>query len=452
MTRPSFLCVPVLSIVLAWGAIAPTAVQAETALKKATITTLRNRVRLKGKGSPLRSAQPSDILKPGDRLTTGRSSLAEFRFNDGTLARMGELALFRFVPRQRNFFLNQGTVLLLIPPGKGISRVRTPNIQAGIRGSALFVRHDPDTNTTIVGALTNSGIEVSDRGTNQIQELKAGQMVVAVDGQIESLYDFDLATFYETSVLGEGILQGKAKLPKVLQEIQEGLAFQANLALSESGDRSEAGDSKKTLKTPDFVRLSASQSNPSSSISPSGTSSKDRSGSTVESTTDALDDSSTSETNSISEEILETSIGSTALEGAEIEGTGAFPGQAIGNTIETLLIEEGIEKVIVTGQEAGDLNAQEDIQEDIQNDIQGDVQDDIQGDVQDDIQDDVQGDIQDDVQDDVQGDIQDDIQDDVQDDGQNARDFPGRGNGVTDGFPGGGNTNGFPNDDAANSP
>lgn len=178
---------------------------AETPLNRAIVYRLRNQVRILPQNQAARSARPSDVLTPGDALSTARQSLAELRFNDNSLARIGERALFRFVPNTRSFQLQNGTALLLIPPGRGYTRVRTPNASAGIRGSALFVRYNPSTNTTIVGALTNSQISVSNQDESQTQELKAGQLAVIVQNRIEQIYTFDLRTFYETSELARDL-------------------------------------------------------------------------------------------------------------------------------------------------------------------------------------------------------------------------------------------------------
>lgn len=178
---------------------------AEVALNRAVVQSLRNRVRLLLKNQPPRAARVKDALVPGDAVSTAQASLAELRFNDGSLARVGEQALFQFLANTRTFRLNNGTLLLLIPPGRGQTRVRTPNVVTGIRGSALFVRYLPDQDTTIVGALTTSGIEVSNRDLSQTQPLAAGQMAVVVKDRITQVYNFDLRQFYETSDLVQGL-------------------------------------------------------------------------------------------------------------------------------------------------------------------------------------------------------------------------------------------------------
>jgi hypothetical protein len=188
-----------------WGVIVlalPNRVSAITPLTRAEIQDLRNIVQLIPKDKlKKRPARKLDAMTPGDGVATGRASLADLRFNDGSLARVGEQALFQFLPKTRDFKLSNGTVLLLIPPGQGQTRIQTPNAAAAIRGSALFVRYNQQTDTTIVGALTNSGIEVSNKEATETKVLEAGQMVIIVKGKFDRLYDFDLRNFYETSQL-----------------------------------------------------------------------------------------------------------------------------------------------------------------------------------------------------------------------------------------------------------
>jgi hypothetical protein len=211
------------------GTLFANVASADVPLTQAVVQNFRNQVRLLLKNQNPRQVRVADKMTPGDALATARSSLVELRFNDSSLARIGEQALFRFLPNTRTFQLGNGTALLLIPPGRGTTRVRTPNAAAGIRGSALFVRYSPDTDTTIVGALTNSQIEVfnnpecqplqnaepNDALTDsqpevpkpgcQRQPLQAGQLAVVVQNRIERIYNFDLNTFYETSELVRGL-------------------------------------------------------------------------------------------------------------------------------------------------------------------------------------------------------------------------------------------------------
>ncbi len=178
---------------------------AQTPLTSAVVQNLRKQVRLMPSNQQPRAARIRDILRPGDALATARSSLAELRFNDQSLARIGEQALFHFTPNTRTFDLRNGTVLLLIPRGQGVTRMKTPNAAAGIKGSALFVRYNQATNTSFFGALTQSQIEISNHDHTQSRVLQPGEMATVVNDQLVSVQTFDLKTFYETSTLVEGL-------------------------------------------------------------------------------------------------------------------------------------------------------------------------------------------------------------------------------------------------------
>ena len=92
---------PLLAISLSGVAILPVSdrVNALTPLTKGEVQQLRNLVQLMPQNQPKRKAKLLDAMIPGDGLSTGRSSLADVRFNDGSLARVGEQAVFKFSPR-----------------------------------------------------------------------------------------------------------------------------------------------------------------------------------------------------------------------------------------------------------------------------------------------------------------------------------------------------------------
>lgn len=192
--------------------------QSNRPLTQAQISYLRNQVRFLGnQGRSPRAARVQDRLNPGDGVSTAAQALAELRFNDGSLARVGERAVFWFVPNSRNFQLSNGTALMLIPPGQGRTRIRTPNAVAGVEGSALFVRHIEQTQKTLVGALTDSGITVCLTDSGQCQTLAGGQMA-EVDPTGLRVYKLDLAVFYSTSELTSGL---NLDTPPTAEELAE---------------------------------------------------------------------------------------------------------------------------------------------------------------------------------------------------------------------------------------
>ncbi|MEM9212892.1 MAG: hypothetical protein AAGD25_00815 [Cyanobacteria bacterium P01_F01_bin.150] len=203
--------------------------QADTPLTHADIQQIRNQVDFIPENGSARLAELSDRLIPGDALSTRQSSFAELEFNDGTLARVGEFVLFRFQPNTRTVDLENGTLLLLIPPDQGTTNLRTPNANAGIRGSGLFVRYiegdTPEQSTTLIGALTTSGITVANtteslvwndesdsftsvedsHSTPTVVELEAGHMAVIVGNSTPQVFSFELDLFYQTSTLVSGL-------------------------------------------------------------------------------------------------------------------------------------------------------------------------------------------------------------------------------------------------------
>ena len=241
-----------------WGMIVlPSWANAMTPLTRAEIQNLRNIVQLIPIRQRQRPARRADPMNPGDRLSTGRASLADLRFNDGSLARVGEQAVFRFLPQSRNFTLSNGTMLLLIPPGRGQTRIQTPNAAAAIRGSALFVRYDENTDTTVVGALTNSGIEVFNQKASQNQLLEAGQLMVIVKGEFQGLYDFDLRTFYETSDLVRGLNLDQLDIDDTSDPAISSVKAETTAAVA----KQLPVNGEKVIDNPSFLQLSPNFSN-----------------------------------------------------------------------------------------------------------------------------------------------------------------------------------------------
>jgi acrosin len=179
-------------------------VYGETVLTEAVITKLENKVRLI-QNQQARPARTSDRITPGDALSTAAQSKADLRFNEGSVARLGERAVFQFVRGTRSIDIKNGTALFLLPRGQGTTQIRTPNAAAGIRGSAIMIRVSPDNNTAVFIALTNSQIVVSNKNGTQTVELKGGQLAHFQGDTLAGVFDCDLVTLLETSPLVEGL-------------------------------------------------------------------------------------------------------------------------------------------------------------------------------------------------------------------------------------------------------
>jgi hypothetical protein len=195
------------SLILLTSPLAVSPVKADVPLTRADIESILNRVELLPRGRTPRTARISDFMGVGDALRTAPASRAELRFNDGSLARVGERATFQFVPNTRNFRLSNGTVLLLVPPGQGRSFIQTPSAVTGIQGSAVVVRYDDVEKETLVMALTENEagcMTVTDPDGEEAHSLCAGQLAI-IDSEQVRILEFDLEEFYETSPLVEDL-------------------------------------------------------------------------------------------------------------------------------------------------------------------------------------------------------------------------------------------------------
>ena len=230
---------------LSWGA--PVLAQQDL-LTRAEVYKVVNRVQLLLRNRTPRPAKLTDVLAPQDAIQTATRSKAELLFNEGSLARIGANAVFRFIPGMRRFQLpngkvmaeaifqlQNGTALILSPPGSTGTRVETPQSRIAViaaappvpgsapdifspaqRSNGLIALHDSTLNKTQVFALTNGGITVSDLAGKNIVTLQGGQTVSVINGVVGPVQTFDLKTFYQTGQLAAGL--GPEQEPLVAAE------------------------------------------------------------------------------------------------------------------------------------------------------------------------------------------------------------------------------------------
>ncbi|MDJ0705689.1 MAG: hypothetical protein QNJ46_20680 [Leptolyngbyaceae cyanobacterium MO_188.B28] len=146
---------------LIWSAAA---VAQQTLLTRAEVYRLLNQVQFIPRGQSSRPAQLSDILAPRDALRTGNRSRVELLFNEGSLARIGSSAVFRFVPGLRRyqlpdgsiqseaiFQLRSGVALILNPSDSLGSRIETPESRIELLNTLVSQQlHPPSTPLTLL--------------------------------------------------------------------------------------------------------------------------------------------------------------------------------------------------------------------------------------------------------------------------------------------------------------
>ena len=184
-------------------------VLANSVVKEAEVYKVRNQVDINyGKEPDWNPAEIGDVIAPEDSLRTGANSRADLLFNEGTLVRTGAGTTFRFPPGKRNFELTSGAALIMIRPEQGQSTISTPEARVTSQGTALFVQHDPQTSSSLVGVLTDSPaglVKVQSADGEVTLHLQAGQFVSVVQGVVGLVEHFVLPMFYETVELSAGL-------------------------------------------------------------------------------------------------------------------------------------------------------------------------------------------------------------------------------------------------------
>jgi len=202
--------------------LASTSAAANTVIKQAEIYKIRNQVDLNfGKNQDWRQAQPGDVIFPQDSVRTGANSRADILFNEGSLVRTGSGTTFRFPPGKRSFELTSGAALIMIPPEQGASTINTPEAKVTSQGTALFVQHNPESNASLIGVLTNSPaglVEVKSADGSITLQLQAGQFVSIVQGVVGLVEHFVLPMFYETVELAAELGMNPEELETLLAQ------------------------------------------------------------------------------------------------------------------------------------------------------------------------------------------------------------------------------------------
>ncbi len=240
-------------------------------LTRAQVYKVVNQVQVLLSNRPARSAHLSDVLVPQDAVKTAARSRAELLFNEGSVARIGSNAIFRFVPGMRSAQLRNGTALIMSLPQQMATEIETPG--GTIVASATL---DPDTapptpgtpptpspapppNPELLSLAMAISVDASDEKNIQVKVfsltftkitvtdlkgnaaiLQGGQFLTIRNGQLGPVQTFDLKAFYKSSQLGLGLGPGQADL--ILQEpatVQPTLKAvrQATLATLEAQNR-----------------------------------------------------------------------------------------------------------------------------------------------------------------------------------------------------------------------
>lgn len=208
------------SLAIACGSV--NSALANTVIDRGEIYKIRNQVEIeRGEETNWQPATEGEAIAPRDSVRTGANSRADLLFNEGTLVRTGAGTTFRFPQGKRSFELTSGAAVVLIRPEQGQSTITTPEAKIVSQGTALFIQHDRNTSSSLIGVLTNSPaglVKVSSKDGDVTLQLQAGEFVSIVRGVVGLVEHFVLPMFYETVELSSGLGMQPAEMERTIAD------------------------------------------------------------------------------------------------------------------------------------------------------------------------------------------------------------------------------------------
>jgi hypothetical protein len=190
MIRLAFLAlVPVLSgIGTAWSA-------EKKPLEAGAFSAVKNSV-LQTDGAEKKPAQKDAKITEGNKVDTGASSCTEMTFTDSSVLRMGQNSHFSFDSKERIIKLDQGTLLMHVPPGNGGISIEGGGVVGAVSGSTVMASNDGKGNFAFA-------VLESDGGAGQITN-KDGSVTPLIPGQmgVVSANRPGVSTSFEVNVTG----------------------------------------------------------------------------------------------------------------------------------------------------------------------------------------------------------------------------------------------------------
>lgn len=218
-------------------------------LTEAEVTQFKGNVTISKAGSAPTPVALNEKMTPSDSLRTGIASLAEIIFNDKTISRLGANTVLAFSEQKREFDIQQGTALLQVPKGQGVSRIQVGAVTAAITGTTVFVQKNASGIVRLV--VVEGSVTASLPGNNHIQKLTAGQMLLLPPGVqvLPNPVTINIATLLSTSKLVRNFDGGLLNQ----EQVNETMSDQKELL--EDGGFTTSG---VVITSPDDLRILAS--------------------------------------------------------------------------------------------------------------------------------------------------------------------------------------------------
>lgn len=136
-----------------------------------------------GKKSP---AKEKDLLKENSVVDTGGKALTQLAFADASVLRLGPNTQFSFQSKERIIKLDQGAMMMNVPPGNGGVTVDGGGVTGEVSGTTIMASKDSEGNFAFA-VLETQGTAKVVLGSGQTANLVSGQIALVrkSDGSIK---------------------------------------------------------------------------------------------------------------------------------------------------------------------------------------------------------------------------------------------------------------------------
>lgn len=164
-------------------------------LEAGAFSAVKNSV-LQTDGAEKKPAQKDAKITEGNKVDTGAASCTEMTFTDSSVLRMGQNSHFSFDSKERIIKLDQGTLLMHVPPGNGGVSIEGGGVVGAVSGSTVMASNDGKGNFAFA-------VLESDGGAGQITN-KDGSVTPLIPGQmgVVSANRPGVSTSFEVNVTG----------------------------------------------------------------------------------------------------------------------------------------------------------------------------------------------------------------------------------------------------------
>lgn len=191
-------------------------------LEAGSFSAVKNNVQ-QTEGTEKHAAQKDGKIAEGNKVDTGPGSCSEMIFTDSSVLRMGQNSHFSFDSKERIIKLDQGTLLMHVPPGNGGVSVEGGGVVGAVSGSTVMASNDGKGNFAFVVLETEGGTGQVINKDGTVTPLKPGEMgVVSANrpGMAKS-FEVNVTALMESSPLFsefKNAMPGNEKVTAVAQK------------------------------------------------------------------------------------------------------------------------------------------------------------------------------------------------------------------------------------------